>query len=50
MNTRLLNLVLVLFFTALSFSQTTIYVNSGTGDDTTGDGTSGTPYKTFHKG
>lgn len=28
----------------------TIYVNSETGDDTTGDGTEGAPYATFHKG
>ncbi len=28
----------------------TIYVNSSTGNDSTGDGTSGAPYKTFHKG
>ncbi len=29
---------------------TTIYVNSSTGNDTTGAGTSGNPYKTFYKG
>ncbi len=28
----------------------TVYVNSSSGNDTTGDGASGTPYKTFHKG
>ena len=33
----------------VSFART-VYVNSATGNDTTGDGTSGTPYKTFHKG
>lgn len=27
----------------------TIYANSATGNDTTGDGSSGSPYKTFHK-
>ncbi|MBT3948862.1 hypothetical protein HOF40_02125 [Candidatus Parcubacteria bacterium] len=27
-----------------------VYINSSTGNDTTGDGSSGTPYKTFHKG
>ncbi len=27
-----------------------VYVNSETGNDTTGDGTIGSPYKTFHKG
>ena len=50
------NYLLKLFFiifvnficgTALS---TTIYVNSGTGNDATGNGTSGNPYKTFTKG
>jgi hypothetical protein len=36
----------------MSFSLTaaTIYVNSSTGNDATGSGTSGAPYKTFHKG
>ena len=45
--------VLALFFVLYSiaaFSQTTIYVNSSTGNDTSGDGTSLTPYKTFTKG
>lgn len=27
-----------------------VYVNYNTGNDTTGDGSSGSPYKTFHKG
>lgn len=31
------------------FGQNTIYVNSMTGVDATGDGTSGSPFKTFHK-
>jgi len=35
-------------FTGLA-SAATIYTNSSTGNDTTGDGTSGTPYATFHK-
>jgi len=42
---------LFLLFLTLSgvvFGQTTIYVNSATGNDTTGDGSSGSPYKTFH--
>jgi len=39
-----------MFFIASAVSAATIYVNSATGDDATGDGTSGTPYKTFHKG
>lgn len=41
-----------LFATALLphiVSAATIYVNSSTGDDSTGAGTSGSPYKTFHK-
>ncbi|PCI90161.1 hypothetical protein COB18_01855 [Candidatus Kaiserbacteria bacterium] len=35
--------------TASNVSAATIYTNSSTGNDTTGDGTSGAPYKTFHK-
>lgn len=38
-----------IFFFAHAASAATIYANSATGNDTTGDGTSGTPYKTFHK-
>ena len=34
----------------LGLGQTTIYVNSSSGNDTSGDGSSGAPYKTFHKG
>lgn len=44
----LLGFVLLCF--AGSVSAATIYINSNTGDDTTGDGTSGAPYATFHKG
>ena len=50
------NFLVVLFFLFLSFGvisnakASTIYINNSTGNDTTGDGTSGTPYKTFHKG
>jgi hypothetical protein len=44
-------LVLAMFFACASVSfAATIYVDSDTGNDTTGDGTSGAPYKTFHKG
>lgn len=46
-------LLLALFFFLVPpalFSQTTIFVNSSTGDDASGDGTSGAPYKTFYKG
>ena len=50
-----------MFFIALLFffilfpinnnaSAATVYVNSSTGNDTSGDGSSGSPYKTFHKG
>ena len=31
-------------------SAATVYINSATGDDSTGNGSSSTPYKTFHKG
>lgn len=34
---------------AWSASAATIYVNSSTGDDAVGDGSSGSPYKTFHQ-
>lgn len=50
MKKPLLILVFALVCSAITFAQTTIYVNSISGDDTTGDGTMGTPYKTFHKG
>jgi hypothetical protein len=43
-------LLFILFFAPTITSAATIYVNSSTGNDTTGDGSSGTPYKTFHKG
>ena len=49
---KMINSILVILF-ALSTSlmgQTTYYVNSSSGDDTNGDGSSGSPYKTFHKG
>lgn len=39
----------IFLFSASTASAATIYVNSSTGNDTTGDGTSGTPYATFHK-
>ena len=40
---------LMLFVTFPLFAQTTVYSNSATGNDSTGDGTSSNPYKTFHK-
>ena len=33
----------------IAHAASTIYANYSTGNDTTGDGTSGNPYKTFHK-
>jgi len=47
---KLFSTIFIALFSIIGFSQTTIYVNSSTGDDTSGDGSSGTPYKTFHKG
>lgn len=40
---------LFLCFSASTAEAATIYANSATGNDTTGDGTLGSPYKTFHK-
>lgn len=45
-------LLLILCFFAFSASQAhaaTLYINSSTGNDTTGDGSSGSPYASFHK-
>ena len=42
--------ILLYIFIQLTYSQSTIYVNSSSGNDANGDGTSGAPYKTFHKG
>ena len=47
--------ILIVFFICIFYTQSyvsaaTIYINSSTGNDTTGYGTSGTPYKTFTKG
>jgi len=36
--------------TQASHTITTLYINSSTGNDSTGDGSSGTPYASFHKG
>jgi len=36
--------------TQSSYVPQTIYINSGTGSDTTGNGSSGNPYQTFNKG
>ncbi len=42
--------ITLLVLTTSIFSQSTIYVNSSTGNDTTGTGTIGSPYQTFYKG
>ncbi|MCX6163390.1 MAG: T9SS type A sorting domain-containing protein [Ignavibacteriae bacterium] len=49
---KLIALIIVLItFSIVQFGNAqTIYVNSVTGNDATGNGTSGSPYKTFHKG
>lgn len=50
---KLLSIVLsagfFLFVSSSAVSAATIYVNSTTGDDVTGDGSSSAPYQTFHK-
>ena len=44
------SLLFTLLFGFLGFSQSAnVYTNSSTGNDLTGDGTSGNPYQTFHK-
>ena len=51
--TKLVLFVIFIMLMAMSTSlmaQTTIYVNYSTGNDATGDGSSGSPYKTFTKG
>ncbi len=50
-NVGLFSLVLIsgFFLCAPTAGAATIYSNSATGNDTTGDGTIGTPYLTFHK-
>lgn len=40
----------ILLVMNVSLMAADVYVNYSTGNDTTGDGSSGTPYKTFHKG
>jgi len=47
---RAILMIIAFFIYAITANAATIYVNSSTGNDTTGDGSSGTPYKTFHKG
>ena len=50
--TKLVLGVMLIMLLAMSTNlmAATTYVNYTTGDDTNGDGTSGSPYKTFHKG
>ncbi|MFZ4548310.1 MAG: hypothetical protein ACOYN4_12775 [Bacteroidales bacterium] len=45
---RAIPFYLVLLLAGNTSAQT--YVNSSSGSDATGDGTSGNPYKTFYKG
>ena len=45
-----IKITFLICFSFTTYGQSTIYVNSASGDDTTGDGTSGNPYKSFHKG
>lgn len=42
--------VVILMIVSGLCGQSTIYIDSGTGNDVSGDGSSGNPYKTFHKG
>jgi hypothetical protein len=43
--------LILLYFSAPFYSQaSTIYINYSSGNDTTGNGTAETPYKTFYKG
>jgi hypothetical protein len=47
---KIQSLLFTFFISFIGFSQSAnIYSNSSTGDDLTGDGTSGNPYQTFHK-
>ena len=47
---KMINSILVILFAlSTSLMGATIYVNSSSGDDTN-DGSSGSPYKTFHQG
>ena len=47
---KMINSILVILFAlSTSLMGATIYVNSSTGDDASGNGSSGSPYKTFHK-
>ena len=41
--------LMLVLTTSFTFAQTTIHTNSVTGNDTTGNGSSSAPYKTFHK-
>jgi len=45
-----LTFILAIIALCQAYAQSTIYVNSSTGNDATGNGSSGNPYKTFHKG
>lgn len=49
MKTKIYFFVILFFLPFFSFGQTTIYTNYNLGNVATGEGTSGNPYKTFHK-
>jgi hypothetical protein len=45
-----IKMAFLICFSYTTYGQTTVYVNSTSGDDTTGNGTLGSPYQSFHKG
>lgn len=45
----LLYVIALVLWGAPTAHAATLYINSATGNDTTGDGTSGSPYRSFHK-
>ncbi len=49
MSTKFLSIIFILALSSFLMGQT-IYVNYGTGNDATGNGSSGSPYKSFYKG
>ncbi|MBN2778683.1 MAG: T9SS type A sorting domain-containing protein [Bacteroidales bacterium] len=50
MKTKITILMICLIVPFFGISAITVYVNSNTGNDVTGNGTEFNPYKTFHKG
>ena len=41
--------IMIFLISSIAFGQSNVYTNSASGNDTSGDGTSALPYKTFHK-